>query len=225
MSSMKTFILCMAVLHMMLTTATASDLISGFVPGVPILRDMDSVFDPYDNFNLLTKSMRQLTRFADRIASTLAEPAPEAIDRKGNASSVHTKLGRLTLQENNLELKLHPRVDWQETHDGFVLTASTPGLRKEDLSIEIVEASGAHYIEISGQTSTSTEAPPTAETSKELAKPLVLRTSYQSFNHKVRLPPGVDRDSLKAKYENGLLVVTMQNTHKADIPRQKIKIA
>ena len=216
----------MAMMHMLLTTATASDLISGFIPSVPILRDMDPVFDPYDNFNLLTKSMRQLTRFADRIASTIAEPAPEAKDRKSDNTSVHTKLGRLTLQGNNCELKLHPRVDWQETHDGFVLTAATPGLRKEELGIEIVESSGAHYLEISGQTSTSTGSePPAAETSQEVGKPMVLRTSYQSFNHKVRIPPTVDRDSLKAKYENGLLVVTMQHAKKADIPRQKITIA
>ena len=42
---------------------------------------------------------------------------------------------------------------------------------------------------------------------------------------RVRLPAGVDRASLKAKYENGLLVVTMANARKEGGQRQRIAIA
>ena len=129
---------------------------------------------------------------------------------------------------DNFELQLRPRIDWQETRDGFILTAVTPGLSKEDLVIDVLAADGAHHLEISGQTSSSSGAPPSNSTevsSAEASKPLALRTSYRSFSHRVRLPAGVDRESLKAKYENGLLVVTMHKTSKEAPQRQRIAIA
>ena len=170
--------------------------------------------------------MRQLTRFANRIANTIAIPSVELSERK-NGDAVDTKLGRLTQQGDSLELRLRPRIDWQETRDGFMLTAATPGLGKEDLAIEIVEADGAHFLEISGQKNSSAGAPPSnsTEASPSAGQPLALRTSYRSFSQRVRLPAGVDRASLQAKYENGLLVVTMAAAHKDGGQRQRIAIA
>ena len=205
-----------ALAQTLISRSDAGDCISGFIPSAPLHRGEDSAFDPYDNFNLLTKSMRQLTKFADRIASTMNDPAQESVDRKLNHSSIETKVGRLSYHGNNVELKLRPRIDWQETREGFVLTAATPGLRKEELAIEIIEASGVYFLEISGQS---------AGSSGDSAKPLTLRASYQNFHHKVRLPAGVDRDSLKAVYENGLLVVTIQHSEKPTSQRHKITIS
>ena len=211
----------------LIAVSHASSLISGFIPSFPSLfRDAEYFNDPYDGFYQLTNSMRQLTRFADRIASTLAQPAVESSDR-GNNHTVDSKLGRLSLQGNNLELRLRPRIDWQETRDGFMLTAATPGLSKQDLAIDVVEADGVHFLEISGQTSSTASTPATNSTDEpqESAQPLALRTSYKSFSHKVQLPAGVDRESLKAKYEDGLLVITMRKAHKDGGQRQRIAIA
>jgi HSP20 family molecular chaperone IbpA len=214
-------------LFQVLATAHASSLISGFIPSFPSLfREADHFLDPYDGFYELTNSMRQLTRFADRIASTIAHPSVESPDRANN-HTVDTKLGRLSLQGNNMELRLRPRIDWQETRDGFMLTAATPGLSKQDLAIDVVEAEGVHYLEISGQTSSSASSHEntTGGAQDAAAKPLALRTSYRSFSHKVQLPAGVDRESLKAKYEDGLLVITMHKAHKDAGQRQRIAIA
>ena len=220
-------ILVFTILALACTSTQASSLVYGLVPSFPSLfRGMDTVFDPYDDFFHLTNSMHQLTRFADRIASTLAQPAVESSDR-GNNHTVDSKLGRLSLQGNNLELRLRPRIDWQETRDGFMLTAATPGLSKQDLAIDVVEADGVHFLEISGQTSSTASTPATNSTDgpQESAQPLALRTSYKSFSHKVQLPAGVDRESLKAKYEDGLLVITMRKSHKDGGQRQRIAIA
>ena len=216
-----------ATLHVLFTPSMASSLMSGFVPSFPLLREIDSLLDPYEGFHHLTNSMWQLSEFADRIANNLADPTTESSDRK-NIDAAGSKHGRLALHGDNFELQLRPRIDWQETRDGFMLTAATPGLSKEDLAIDVVEADGAHHLEISGQTSSSSGGPASNSTevsSAEASKPLALRTSYRSFSHRVRLPAGVDRESLKAKYENGLLVVTMHKTSKETPQRQRIAIA
>ena len=104
-----------------------------------------------------------------------------------------------------------------------MLTAATPGLSKKDLAIDIVEADGAHHLEISGQTSTNStnDQGDAAEASKALA----LRTSYRSFSHRVRLPAGVDLESLKARYESGLLVITMHKAQPQRDAAQRKRIA
>ena len=217
------FSVCIA----LLASTQASSLLSGFFPSIPTIRAFDSWLDPYDDILHLSNSMRHLTKFADRITQTLAEPSSESSDRK-NVDASSSKHGRLALHGDNFELQLRPRIDWQETRDGFMLTAATPGLSKEDLAIDVVEADGAHHLEISGQTSSSSGGPASNSTevsSAEASKPLALRTSYRSFSHRVRLPAGVDRESLKAKYENGLLVVTMHKTSKEAPQRQRIAIA
>jgi HSP20 family molecular chaperone IbpA len=226
MTAMKTQYVVL-LLILMIVPSQASSLLYGLVPSMPSLfRSTDAVFDPYDDFYHLANSMHQLTRFADRIASTIAHPSVESPDRANN-HTVDTKLGRLSLQGNNMELRLRPRIDWQETRDGFMLTAATPGLSKQDLAIDVVEAEGVHYLEISGQTSSSASSHEntTGGAQDAAAKPLALRTSYRSFSHKVQLPVGVDRESLKAKYEDGLLVITMHKAHKDAGQRQRIAIA
>jgi HSP20 family molecular chaperone IbpA len=183
---------------------------------MPLRQEVDSAYDPLENFNILTKSMREISKFADQIASPMTDPSHESLDHKPNDTGFATRIGRLCHQGKNFELKLRPRIDWQETREGFFLTAATPGLRKEDVSIEIAEHSGNSFLEISGHTVTKSEDSP---------KPLTLHASYPSFNHKVRLPAGVDRGSLKANYENGLLIVTMQHSEQPMSQRHKITIA
>jgi HSP20 family molecular chaperone IbpA len=39
---------------------------------------------------------------------------------------------------------------------------------------------------------------------------VALRATYQSFSERVRLPGGVDREGMQAKYEDGLLAAKYQ---------------
>ena len=196
---------------------SASDLLSGFIPSIPSFSNGAAV-NPLDDFNLITKSMKHLTRFADRIASKISDPSPESADRKNNNNS-NCRLGLLSQQGNLFELKLRPQIDWQETRDGFVLSAATPGLRREDLFIEVIEESGVNYLEISSNKAEKAAAQ--GYNSEDLS----LRTSYQGFNHKVKLPVSIDLTSLNAKYENGLLIVTIHKTEKPISQRRKIAIS
>ena len=99
------------------------------------------------------------------------------------------------------------------------MSAATPGLRREDLFIEVIEESGVNYLEISSNKAEKAAAQ--GYNSEDLS----LRTSYQGFNHKVKLPVSIDLTSLNAKYENGLLIVTIHKTEKPISQRRKIAIS
>ena len=53
-----------------------------------------------------------------------------------------------------------------------------------------------------------------------------LRATYRAFRERVRLPQGMDRDAMRAKYEDGLLVVTIPRAKtENDVRRKSIAIS
>ena len=188
-----------------------------------------ATFHPYDNFDTLTRSMRELTRYADHIARALVEPGSHHNDKPAIASKndrdSNQQVAADAAETNDLHLPLRPRIDWRETSDGFLLTAVTPGLRKDELKVEVLDASDGSFIEVSGQ-SAPTESSPTNHqaTPDQPSKPLDLRATYRSFSQRVRLPEGVDREGMRAKYEDGLLVVTLPRKRTDNVKRHTIAI-
>ena len=180
------------------------------------------VYHPYDNFDTLTRSLRDITRHADHIDRALAEQTP---NERGGSSQANIRSA--LCDHGALHMAFRPRIDWRETSDGFVLTVVSPGLRKEELKAEAIDISCESFIEVSGQsistsdTAQSKDAPSDTKT----AKPLQLRATYHSFSERVRLPTGVDREGMQAKYEDGLLVVTMPRVKAENVKRQSIAIA
>ena len=198
----------------------------------PLILSGASPRDAYDNFDTLTRSMQDLTSYADLIARALAADSathhsanktrkPSAAD----ANSNDAKAPPATAQA--LGLLLRPRIDWRETADGFVLTAATPGLRKDELQVDVLDATDGSYIEIAGKTADArdshTQADKAAGTADE-AGPPQLRPMYRGFSERVRLPAGVDRDAMRATYEDGLLVVTMPRKRADGVKRLKVTI-
>ena len=104
---------------------------------------------------------------------------------------------------------------------------SMPGLRKEDISIEIIENPDGRVLEISGGSNVTSKDPsPARDGSTPESRPTPkLRTAYAKFDHRVRIPKNIDASSLQAKYEDGLLSITMSPMAKTDLnQRQKIAI-
>ena len=187
-------------------------------------------FDPHHNFDTLTRSMRDLTSYADLLSRVLAQQSP-ATGKRRHAMAEKT-FSQNNPKEHPLDLPLRPLIDWRETADGFVLTAATPGLRKDELRVELLDASGDAYIEI------ARHDPPAASprddkdgsnkaepADKQHAKPLEARARYGSFSERVRLPRGVDRDAMRARYEDGLLVVTIPRSKPEGEKRRSIAIS
>ena len=59
----------------------------------------------------------------------------------------------------------------------------------------------------------------------DVGKQQSLRATYCAFKERVRLPRGIDREAMLAKYEDGLLVVTMPRVKTGSARRQAIAIS
>ncbi|TKY50585.1 17.3 kDa class I heat shock protein [Spatholobus suberectus] len=96
------------------------------------------------------------------------------------------------------------RIDWKETPEAHVFKADLPGLKKEEVKVEIEEG---RVLQISGQRSKEKE-------DKNDTWHRVERSSG-SFLRRFRLPENAKVDQVKAAMENGVLTVT--------VPKEEVK--
>ncbi|KAK2447808.1 17.5 kDa class I heat shock protein [Trifolium repens] len=82
-------------------------------------------------------------------------------------------------------ITLQNYVHWTETPQSHIFSADIPGVRKEELRVEVEDSK---YLII--RTEESTE-------------------SDRKFMRKFRLPGRIDVDGISAEYENGVLAVTV----------------
>ena len=190
---------------------------------------------PLDNYHSLTRSMRDMTAYADLIARVLAADTDQQDRSKSKPPSDASKPNDAnppSASASPLRLCLRQSIDWRQSADGFVLSAATPGLRKHELKVELLNDRGESYLEVSGQTldkqdpqSSNDGAEPQAEAAQSKETTLELRATYGGFRERVRLPRGVDREAMRATYEDGLLLVTIPMRKAGEAKRQKIAIA
>jgi len=217
-------------------------------PSMPLLRGhMPRALFPfhdYDDPSLLSprhmlQTFHALQHEADRILAGVLESSP-AVSASASASDIE---GNLTAIDNrpHTELRLRPHFDIEDRADVFLLTAATPGLRKEDLSVEVVDgADSAAYLIVAGHTSPSLppqtdrsgdgsacEPSSTADTTTpaSTASTACLKASYSHFERRIKLPSAVERDNVKAKYENGLLSVVIPKNPKHQALRLRVPIS
>ncbi len=104
-----------------------------------------------------------------------------------------------------------PGVDIIE-HDGkFEINASLPGLKKEDINIELED----NVLTISGERKHETE--------EKNKKYHLFETRFGSFTRSFTLPRNVNRDSVKANMEDGMLKITIDKSEEAVSRKIQIK--
>ncbi|KAF4369367.1 hypothetical protein F8388_019592 [Cannabis sativa] len=96
------------------------------------------------------------------------------------------------------------RVDWKETPEAHVFKADVPGLKKEEVKVEVEEG---RVLQISGERNVEKE-------DKNDTWHRVERSSGKFFR-RFRLPENAKVDQLKAAMENGVLTVT--------VPKEEVK--
>ncbi len=93
-----------------------------------------------------------------------------------------------------------PGIDISETDEQFLITAEIPGVKKEDISINLENG----RLSLSGKRSFKEE-----EEGKTFHR---VETKYGSFNRSFLLPENIDEDSINASYEDGLLNISINKT-------------
>lgn len=109
-----------------------------------------------------------------------------------------------------------PAVNVKEDDGTFSLEVAAPGLNKEDFKVKVDK----DILTISSEVENKTEDTDSAGkyTRKEF--------SYRSFQRSFTLPESVDGDGINAKYENGVLHVSLPKREEAKVkPAREIEIA
>jgi HSP20 family protein len=97
-----------------------------------------------------------------------------------------------------------PSVNVKESEDGYEVDMAAPGLGKKDFKIELNH----------GILTISSEKKDESETKK--GQQFTRREfSYQSFSRSFNLPHTVDSEKISAKYDNGILKVTIPKKEEA----------
>ncbi len=101
-------------------------------------------------------------------------------------------------------------IDFKEKDGKYYLTAELPGVKKEDISINIEDG----YVTLTGRKEETKE--------EKEANYYLKETRYGSFSRSFRLPGRVLEDKVDATFKNGVLTVVMP--HEPEARTKKIEI-
>jgi HSP20 family protein len=105
-----------------------------------------------------------------------------------------------------------PAMDLVETDDHFVLKADLPGLKEEDVNIEVEE----NVLTVSGERK--------AEHEDKREGYVRVERSYGSFRRSLTLPEGVDAEAVTANFDNGVLEVRIPKPEERKPRRVAIQV-
>jgi HSP20 family protein len=106
-----------------------------------------------------------------------------------------SRVGRARRGRERLATPLIPRVDVFEQGNDIVVRAEMPGMKKDDISVDLDQGD----LVIRGELKEESEV-----NEEDYYR---MERSYGSFYRRIPLPDGVNEDQIKASYNNGVLEV------------------
>ncbi|MFO7765754.1 MAG: Hsp20/alpha crystallin family protein [Pelovirga sp.] len=105
-----------------------------------------------------------------------------------------------------------PRVDISETEKAFTIKADVPGVKREDVKINIED----HVLNIRGESRQEKE-----DKDEKMHR---VERFYGSFSRSFTLPENVDIDNVDATFKDGLLTLVVPKTEEAKPKSVDVKI-
>lgn len=102
-----------------------------------------------------------------------------------------------------------PAVNIKDNAKHYTLELALPGFKKEDLNVHVQD----NVMTISSEKKKESEEEKKGYTRKEF--------SYSSFSRSFALPENVDSENVKAKFNDGVLVLTINKTK--ELPKSNVK--
>ncbi len=102
-------------------------------------------------------------------------------------------------------------MDIRETDEAYIVEADVPGIKKEDVKIEVNE----DVLTIRGERKVEQE-----EKKKDYHR---MERQYGSFRRSVSIPSGIQHDAVKAKFDDGVLRVTLPKREDTKPRRIEVK--
>ena len=90
-----------------------------------------------------------------------------------------------------------PRVDMCETPEEIIVEVELPGVRREDMRIEVK----GDFLHITGEKRATTE--------RQERNYYRVERSYGRFERQLRLPGTVVREGIRAEFDAGILIITL----------------
>jgi HSP20 family protein len=131
-----------------------------------------------------------LERFRGRVA-----PWTMPWDLQDEFNRMWEDFGQLT--GRNETSAYAPSMDVRETPEAFIVEADVPGMKKDDVQIELAD----NVVTVKGERRSERE-----RTDKDYH---ITERHFGSFRRSVAIPGGFDGEKVNAKFENGVLTITL----------------
>ncbi|RZC92170.1 hypothetical protein C5167_000017 [Papaver somniferum] len=129
------------------------------------------------------------------------------------SSSSALSMPRSELSKETSQLA-NTRIDWKETPEAHIFRADLPGVKKEEVKVEVEEG---RVLQISGERSRESE--------EKNDKWHRVERSSGKFLRRFRLPENTKVDEVKAAMENGVLTVTVPKVEEKKPEVKSIQIS
>jgi HSP20 family protein len=156
--------------------------------------------DPFFGSSDPWRSMKRVQREMNRMFGDLED----ASSSNGTVSSKQDKDQSISLWR--------PKVDIKETEKDFLIHADLPGIKKEDIHMEVKDG----VLSISGERK--------QEKKTDTDKFHRVERSYGKFTRSFAVPSGVSEEQIAAKFDNGVLEVSIPKPVKKVPETKKITI-
>ena len=190
-------------------------------------------YDPFDDLSMIQSHLDQLQREMD---------ATQQKRRQGGSNSSAATKKELKIEHSPEEKKKEeeavstwwPAVDVRETERGYELYVELPGVKKEDVKIELHKEGSGKCLIVSGKKERFVLPPPEEEEKmeeeeeKEEEKKEEKKKEFEMWHRTERVygyferafsvPVETEGDEIRAKFENGVLAVSFPKHEAAKAP-------